>query len=224
MDDLNQTISKLRLLFEREFEARRRLAESRDSAVADAEFQERIVAKTSEDIQWARRMIREILERFQQYPLRHSRHFAKLEEFICDGAYEQSIFVVTKFPDGHEKHDQELRKIIDITRQSINECGYVSRLASDKRYHPMLWDNVELYLLGCSKGVALVEDRYKPELNPNVALEWGWMKGMGKDVLFLVEENFHHDRADWSGYLNDKFSWEEPDQGIKTAIQNWLSP
>jgi len=58
------------------------------------------------------------------------------------------------------------------------------------------------------------------ELNPNVALEWGWMKGVGKDVLFLVEESFNHDRADWSGYLNDKFSWSNPSQGIKRAIRS----
>jgi hypothetical protein len=223
MADLNQTISKLRLLFERECEARPKLAEPRDSVLGDAEFQEKITAKSSEDLQWARRMIRETLVEFQRYPPRHGRHFEKLDEFVRDGPYECSVFIMTKFPDGHDRHDHKLRAIIDVTRQSIKECNHIARLASDKRYHPILWDNVELYLLGCSKGVAIVEDRYKPELNPNVALEWGWMKGMGKDVLFLVEESFHHDRADWSGYLNDKFNWDSPDQGIKAAIRKWLS-
>ena len=45
---------------------------------------------------------------------------------------------------------------------------------------------------------------------------------MGKDVLFLVEERFNHNRADWSGYLSDTFSWDKPEIGIETAIRNWL--
>jgi hypothetical protein len=38
--------------------------------------------------------------------------------------------------------------------------------------HEQLWDNVELYLLGCRRGIAIVEDKYLPELNPNVAMDW----------------------------------------------------
>ena len=66
-------------------------------------------------------------------------------------------------------------------------------------YFDDVWSNVELYLLGCRYGIAIVEDRFKPELNPNVAMEWGWMRGLGKDVLFLVEKQAHKFvSADWS--------------------------
>ena len=46
---------------------------------------------------------------------------------------------------------------------------------------------------------AMVEDKYAPELNPNVAMEWGWMRGLGRRVLYLVEQTFTKKRADWSG-------------------------
>jgi hypothetical protein len=44
---------------------------------------------------------------------------------------------------------------------------------SDVEHHKHLWDDVELYLLGCSKGVAILEDCYEPELYPNVAMGSG---------------------------------------------------
>jgi hypothetical protein len=81
---------------------------------------------------------------------------------------------------------------------------------------------VELHLLGCQQGVAIVEDRYLSELNPNVAMEWGWMRGMGKPVLFMVEEGFRHSRADIRGLIEDSFRWTDPEAGMTSAITTWL--
>jgi nucleoside 2-deoxyribosyltransferase len=70
--------------------------------------------------------------------------------------------------------------------------------------------------------VAIVEDKVKSELNPNVAMEWGFMKAMGKPVLYLEEESFKERRADWSGLIRDPFAWDDPMPGIEKAITNWL--
>jgi nucleoside 2-deoxyribosyltransferase len=82
---------------------------------------------------------------------------------------------------------------------------------------------VELHLLGCRLGVAVVEDRYLPELNPNVAMEWGWMRAMGKPVLFLVEKSFTKFRADIGGLITAQFSWDDPEGTVEDAISPWLS-
>ena len=77
-----------------------------------------------------------------------------------------------------------------------------------------------------SKGVmtriAIVEDKYIPELNPNVAIEWGWMTGMGREVLYLREQGFGHERADWTGLINYTFDWKDPRQGIESAVNKFL--
>jgi hypothetical protein len=86
----------------------------------------------------------------------------------------------------------------------------------------MLWDNVELFLLACSKGIAIVESKYKQELNPNVSMEWGWMRGMDRDVLYLVEETFDLSRADWGGLIQDRFPWAAPAPAITRAVEKWL--
>lgn len=80
--------------------------------------------------------------------------------------------------------DVQLEAVIQAVRDAVEGCGYIPRIARDNQYHPILWDNVELYLLGCRRGIAIVEDKYLPELNPNVAMEWGWMRGW--DATFFT--------------------------------------
>jgi hypothetical protein len=60
------------------------------------------------------------------------------------------------------------------------------------------------------------------ELNPNVTMEWGWLRSTERDVLFLVEKDFDRDRADIGGLLKDDFEWDDPDPGIKAAIEGFL--
>ena len=139
---------------------------------------------------------------------------------------------MTKFPDkaqGKDKNDQ-LDRVLKAISDAVLACSCKPRIAQfPQNYHPGLWDNVELHLLGCKRGVAIVEDRYSPELNPNVMMEWGWMRGMGKRVFFLREKNFRHFRADLGDLLSEEFDWDDPEFGdpdrggrvSKGAALNW---
>jgi hypothetical protein len=99
----------------------------------------------------------------------------------------------------------------------------VPRLASDRSYHDRLWTNVQIYMLGCRRGIAIMESRYRQELNPNIAMEWGWMVGMGRSVLYLRENTFQHARADWDGLLHDSFDWDDPTPGVTQAVNRFLN-
>jgi hypothetical protein len=159
------------------------------------------------------------------FPPHHLRHQMKIAEFHQDGTFDKSVFVMTKFPAAHAANggkDVELTAVITAVRAAVTACGFTPRVASDRRYHPALWDNVELYLLGCNRGIAIVEDKYLPELNPNVSMEWGWMRGMGRDVLYLVEKDFKHERADWNGLIQEPFDWTNPALDIDKAVKGWL--
>lgn len=163
-----------------------------------------------------------LLQELLRFPPHHGRHAQALADFQAACAFERSVFIMTKYPEGNGPIDDELRSVIDAVRKAITNCGYTPHLAVDKKYHPMLWDNVELFLLACSKGIAIVESKYKQELNPNVSMEWGWMRGMDRDVLYLVEETFDLSRADWGGLIQDKFPWADPAPAITRAVENWL--
>lgn len=158
------------------------------------------------------------------FPPRLVRHFELLERFWHDGSYGLSVFVMSKFPDGHDAtRDAELERVLTAVGDAVNHQGYVARIARGPgSYHPGLWDNVELHLLGCRHGIAIVEDRHRNELNPNVAMEWGWMRAMGKRVCFLRERGFNNFRADLGDLLNETFDWDDPDPGVRAAVAGWF--
>jgi nucleoside 2-deoxyribosyltransferase len=164
-----------------------------------------------------------VFNQFKILPPQHERHRKKLEEFQRSTDSERSVFVMTKYPEpGSHPRDGELQRVIDVVATAVRARGFRPRLASEKEYYDNLWDNVELYLLGCGRGIAIVEDKYTPEMNPNVAMEWGWMRGAGKRVLFLVEENFQSLRADWHGLLRKTFNWSNPETTIPKHVKSWL--
>ena len=131
---------------------------------------------------------------------------------------------MTKFPDPKDDRPEgkQLRAIIKIVVDAVSARGYKPRIAWEKDYSRWLFGNVELFLFGCARGIAIVEDKYLPELNPNVAIEWGWMTGMGRDVLYLREEGFTHERADWTGLINYPFDWKDPKSEIDDAVSKFL--
>ena len=176
------------------------------------------------DIERQRQRLVRVLREVVEFPPHHTRHGQLLTLFHNIANFEKSIFVMTKFPDSKKPGgaDGQLATVIQAVRDAVQNCGYVARLATDTQYHNILWDNVELYLLGCRRGIAIVEDKYLPELNPNVAMEWGWMRGMGRDVLYLVENDFKRQRADWGGLIESSFEWANPAQDIKTGVEAWL--
>ena len=161
----------------------------------------------------------DVLRDLVMFPPHHAQYDALLKPFCADGACERSVFVMTKYPDGENAaRDQELQRVTDAVTQAITECGFMPRLASKKKYHANLWENVELYLLCCRRGIAIVEDKFKPLLNPNVAMEWGWMRAMGKPVLYLVEKEAKVTPADLGGLIKAQFDWADPVADVRHAV------
>lgn len=190
----------------------------------DATLEDEFQADLRQNMARNRLRLLRLLQRTVDFPPRHMRHFGTLERFWAEGSYDKSVFVMSKFPNGAAVADQELAHVLDVVSDAIEKAGYIPRIArGPARYHDALWDNVELHLLGCRQGVAIVEDRYLDELNPNVTMEWGWMRGMGKPVLFLVEENFTNARADVGGLIEDSFSWTDPSSTVHDSIRSWLT-
>jgi len=176
------------------------------------------------DIERYRRRLVKVMSEVVEFPPQHLRHANLLSQFHNVAPFEKSVFIMTKFPDLKKSTpaDLQLNAVIKVVKDSVQNCGYSARIASDNQYHPILWDNVELYLLGCRRGIAIVEDKYMPELNPNVAMEWGWMRGMGREVLYLVEKDFKRERADWGGLIQNSFDWVNPEPDIMAGIAAWL--
>ncbi len=48
------------------------------------------------------------------------------------------------------------------------------------------------------------------------------MRGMGRNVLYLVEKDFKKQRADWGGLIERQFDWANPGPDIKAGVESWL--
>ena len=176
------------------------------------------------EIERRRKWLSQILHDLVDFPPYHVRHSKEIDKFHQIADFERSVFIMTKFVDPKKPtaEDAPLLAVIEAVCAAVVAAGATPRLASDARFHPLLWDNVELYLLGCRRGIAIVEDKVLPELNPNVAMEWGWMRGMGRDVLYLVEQDFKKQRADWGGLIEASFDWADPKPGVDAGVGAWL--
>src|ERR1044072_5022186 len=158
-----------------------------------------------------------------RYPYFHEAHFPHLKGFHEGGAYDKSVFIMTKYRQKEDDPEsKQLREIIALVQKSVSDNKHAPRLPSDRTFHELLWQNVELYTLGSCRGIAIVEDKFLPSLNPNVAMEWGWMRAMHKPVLFLMEEPVEFDPADWKGLMHEKFSWAEPQKAIPDAVKSYF--
>ena len=147
--------------------------------------------------------------------------------FRQEHPYETSVFVMMKFPDGLPQDQARLvDRIFEVVASALGAYDLVARRADKRQYEPDLWNNLCVYMLGCRFGLAVLEDRGANEMNPNVALEYGFMKALNREVGLLREANFKHDRADLIGKLVKPFQIGEgfqlDEESLKQAIRDWM--
>lgn len=124
--------------------------------------------------------------------------------FREDFPYEQSVFVMMKFPDPNSMDPTQcslLERIWDVVVGVLSTYGLHARRADKKDYVDNIWDNLCVHMLGSKYGIAILEDRVAAETNPNVTLEYGFMRALNRKVALFREASFRHDRADLTGKL-----------------------
>ncbi len=134
--------------------------------------------------------------------------------------FEQNIFIMTRFVPGNkllEQLDSELRSV-------LRKNGLTPLRADDKMYmrDRNLWNNVCVYMLCCKIGISILEDRVLDEFNPNVALEYGFMRALNKPVLLLADIGFRNLRADIIGTLREQFDIADITGTIQPPVEKWL--
>jgi serine/threonine protein kinase len=144
-----------------------------------------------------------------------------------DSEYDKSIFLMMPF-----KSDLLYRSIADSIKRICAENGFkVFRVDDENRsLYDRLWDNIVLNMLSCKYGIAVYItqtsiDKTSDEIlffeNPNVALEFGFMKSRGKKILILKDDNSIIP-SDLDGFLWKSFDIKNPDLTIPNSLCNWL--
>ncbi|RPI43575.1 MAG: hypothetical protein EHM59_15065 [Betaproteobacteria bacterium] len=166
----------------------------------------------------------DVLQDLVLFPPHHLQYAQLLEQFnqTLNGQgkpYERRVFIMTKYCDGaNAQLDSQLEAVIGTVKAAVVARGYHPQLAAETKLHPNLWENIECQMLACGRGIAIVEDRFNPKLNPNVAMEWGWMRAMKKPVLYLVEKAVAQVPADVAGLIQGRFDWDNPQANIPQLV------
>lgn len=134
--------------------------------------------------------------------------------------FTRNVFLMTRF-------DRKVPFLIQLdseVRKALSAHGLNPLRADDKMYmrDRNLWNNVCVYMLGCSKGVAILEDRAANEFNPNVAIEYGFMRAMNRPTLLLADIAFRSVRADIVGILRESFDVTDIRGSVSPAIDKWV--
>ncbi len=152
----------------------------------------------------------------------------QVQRFCRDSPFERNVFVMMKFPDRASmatRHIRLLGEIWDVISAQAARHGLEARRADQRSYHDQLWENICVYIIGSKYGIAVLEDEVASELNPNVALEYGFMKALDHPVALLRSSTFKHSRADLSGKLAKTFDivgGELRAPSLRAAVTDWF--
>ena len=141
-------------------------------------------------------------------PLGYEHLSTQVRRFCEDSPFERNVFVMMKFPDKTSmpaRHIRLLNDVWEVISSQAARHGLEARRADLRAYHDQLWENICVYIIGSKYGIAVLEDEVASELNPNVALEYGFMKALDHPVALMRSSGFKHSRADLAGKLANTF-------------------
>ena len=167
-------------------------------------------------------MLSDMYEKFKHYD-------SGLQKTLEKFPYEKSVFIMMPF----EENDIRLRIITDTIKETLEEHGLCGWRADDLKRAIMedMWDNIVVNMLSCKYGIAVfvdrtVLDRYSDEqvtvFNANIALEVGFMKSRGLDVLLLKDKRLEKLPTDIISKLYEEFDFDDPEGGVKKAVTKWV--
>jgi hypothetical protein len=141
-----------------------------------------------------------------------------LKMFINDHPhYKRNAFIMMSFSDT-EYH----RIIAHVIRTTLEKYGIKALRADDKYYNDDLFPNVLTYLWGCSFGLAVFERLEAEDFNPNVSLEVGYMRALGKPICLLKDKNLKSLQTDLVGKLYTPFDPQDLEGSIPGSLEKWL--
>lgn len=147
-----------------------------------------------------------------------------MQKFKIDHNPNETVFVMMKIAGDDSAKNKKLQNLYAAIKSEVARFGFEAVRADEKFYERDLWSNVKVYLNGCNYGIAVLENLYSDEMNPNVALEYGYMAAKLENehhVLLLKEKSYTNIQSDLNGAVWTEFEIDRPET-IKKAVRDWL--
>ncbi len=144
-----------------------------------------------------------------------------------EAEYDTSVFLMMPF-----KSDMEYRVLTEEIKRVCKDNGFTAFRVDDPFRSPFdgLWDNIVANMLSCRYGISVyvsekvhdsIEDEPRFFHNPNVAIEYGFMKSRGKRVLILKDRK-SKTPSDIQGFVWRPFELKNPDKTVAPVLGPWL--
>jgi hypothetical protein len=142
--------------------------------------------------------------------------------------FDKSIFIMMPFEKG-----ANYKILTDTIKKACKKRGYKAVRTDDKerKFADKLWDNIVINMLSCGYAIAIyfsepiVDVLSKKEVkmfpNPNVALEFGFFKSRGQQILLLKDEESPVP-TDLEGFLWHQFNVKDPKVDVNRAVNDFL--
>ena len=101
----------------------------------------------------------------------------------------------------------------------------------ERRLMEDVWDNIVVNMLSCKYGIAVFVDKKVLDrltdiqmsvFNANIALEVGFMKSRGLDILLLKDKQLEKLPTDIISKLYEEFGFNNPVRDVKKAVTEWI--
>ena len=117
-------------------------------------------------------------------------------------SYERNVFIAMRF-----RGTEQFVEIDRALRESFAKYSLTGLRADDRMYavDGDLWNNVCVYMMGCKYAVCVFEEIDEREFNPNVGIEYGFLRAMNRQVLLLKEQRVRTMPTDMVGKMYRSF-------------------
>lgn len=132
--------------------------------------------------------------------------------------FEKSVFIAMRF-----RGTEQFKGIEKILRDTVAKYGLKALRADDKTYSDQsdLWENVCIYMLGCKYAICVIESIEESQFNPNVAIEYGFLRALDRGILVLKEKQVRVLPADMLGKLYREFDGYKLKKSIAEQVSEW---
>lgn len=132
--------------------------------------------------------------------------------------FEKNVFIAMRF-----RTEEQYLEIHAAIKSGLAKYGLNGVRVDEKTYPPDgdLWTNICVYMMGCKLGVCVFEEVDEKEFNPNVPLEYGFMRAMNRRVLLLKDKRMKNLPSDMTGKLYKSFDTYKITETIHEQIKHW---
>jgi hypothetical protein len=142
-----------------------------------------------------------------------------LDAFAVDHPNRDNVFIAMRFRQG-----RQFVEIHQAIKTGLARYGLRGLRADDRVYPPDgdLWTNVCVYMLACKYAVCVFEEIDEREFNPNVPLEYGFMRALNRQVLLLKDRRMARLPTDMTGKVYHAFDSYNITETIQQEVETWV--